>query len=315
MSQNKVKVNFKPCTCPLGFQQIHKATNFSCDCECHQAIQPFTTVCNQTTESFFREGTDFWIQYVNYSDHPGYITYPNCPFDYCHPSQPGVWINLNLPNGTDGQCAPHRTGLLCGMCMPDYSISAGSSHCMACSKWYLLYSVFLTIGIAAFGIALVVVILVFNITVAVGAINGITLYANVVAANSSIFLPFSKPHPFTLFIAWLNLSIGFDMCFYRNMDSYIKTWLLLAFPAYVIVLVITIILFGKFSSRFANLIGKRNPVATLATLLLLSYTKLLQTSIRILSFAVLTYPDGSWELVWLPDASVKYFWGKHFPFL
>ena len=30
-----------------------------------------------------------------------------------------------------------------------------------------------------------------------------------------------------------------------------------------------------------------------------------------LSFAVLDYPDGSQETVWLPDGNVKYFQGKH----
>ena len=56
-----------------------------------------------------------------------------------------------------------------------------------------------------------------------------------------------------------------------------------------------------------------NPAATLATLIIFSYTKLLQMVIKIFSFAVLKYPDGSQEVVWLPDASVKYCRGKHFP--
>ena len=31
-----------------------------------------------------------------------------------------------------------------------------------------------------------------------------------------------------------------------------------------------------------------------------------------MSFGIITYPDGSHETVWLPDASVKYLKGKHF---
>ena len=34
-------------------------------------------------------------------------------------------------------------------------------------------------------------------------------------------------------------------------------------------------------------------------------------TITALSFAVLEYPDGSRETVWLPDGNVKYFQGKH----
>ena len=51
----------------------------------------------------------------------------------------------------------------------------------------------------------------------------------------------------------------------------------------------------------------------MATLILLSYAKLLQITIDVISFAVLKYPDGSREVVWLPDASVKYLSGKHVP--
>ena len=52
-------------------------------------------------------------------------------------------------------------------------------------------------------------------------------------------------------------------------------------------------------------------MATSATLVLLSYTKLLHTIILSFSIAALKYPDNSIQLVWLPDATVKYFSGKY----
>ena len=63
--------------------------------------------------------------------------------------------------------------------------------------------------------------------------------------------------------------------------------------------------------RFSGLIGKRGPIATLATLIFLSYAKLLSVTITALSFAVLDYPDGSRETVWLSDGNVPYLRGKH----
>ena len=60
------------------------------------------------------------------------------------------------------------------------------------------------------------------------------------------------------------------------------------------------------SSRFSNLIGKRDPVATLATLMLLSYTRLLQTVITSISFGKLRYPNGTEELLWLPQPSISF---------
>ena len=68
---------------------------------------------------------------------------------------------------------------------------------------------------------------------------------------------------------------------------------------------------SSYFTRFARLIGKRDPAATLATLILLSYAKLLSTTITTLSFAVLDYPDGSQKTVWFPDGNVMYFQGKH----
>ena len=56
-------------------------------------------------------------------------------------------------------------------------------------------------------------------------------------------------------------------------------------------------------------------MAVLATLILISYAKLLQVCFQSLSVGILVYPDGTSDKVWLPDATVKYryFSGKHTP--
>ena len=92
---------------------------------------------------------------------------------------------------------------------------------------------------------------------------------------------------------------------------YWKTLLQLVFPAYVIFLVVMVILISEHSTKFAHLIGRKNPVATLDTLILLSYSKLIQTIIAVLSFTILEYPNGTKKVVWLPDANVSYLHGKH----
>lgn len=155
------------------------------------------------------------------------------------------------------------------------------------------------------------ILFVLNLTVAVGTLNGIIFYANIVAANSKILLPFSEPNFVTVFIAWLNMEFGLDACFFEGMDVYWKTWLQIAFPAYVIFLVVTIIVISEHSLKFAHLIGKRNPMAILTTLIFLSYAKFLHATIAALSSATLNYPDGSHPIMWLPDATVHYLSGKH----
>ena len=191
------------------------------------------------------------------------------------------------------------------------TLSLGSSHCLSCHNHWpaVLVVIFLAAIIA--GLLLVTALLALNMTVAVGLINGFIFYANIVAANSAVFFPSSEPSFPTVFVAWLNLDIGIDVCFYDGLDAYTKTWLQLFFPIYIISLVIIVIIVSEYSRRFAGLIGKRDPLATLATLILLSYAKLLSVTITALSFAILEYPNGSQETVWLPDGNVPYFQGKH----
>lgn len=134
---------------------------------------------------------------------------------------------------------------------------------------------------------------VLNLTIAVGTLNGIILYAHIVTANSNILFPFSKPNFATVIVTWLNMEFGVDACFFEGVDAYWKLWLQLAFPSYVISLVVVVIIVSEHSMRFVQLIGKRNPMAVLTTLILLSYAKLLHTIIAALSFATLEYRNGS----------------------
>ena len=306
LSVERLYIKFTECSCPVGFQPLDSDTR--CECACDSKLSRYITDCNSTTEIIVRANTNAWITHTNDSDSPGYIIHSNCPFDYCHPPTESVSMNLNIPNGADTQCAYNRSGILCGGCQENLSLSLGSSRCLPChSHWPAVLVVILLAAIIA-GILLVTALLALNMTVAVGLINGFIFYANIVAANSTVFFPSSKPSFPSVFVAWLNLEIGIDVCFFDGLDAYTKTWLQLAFPVYVISLVIVVIIVSEYSPRFAGLIGKRDPIATLATLILLSYAKLLSVTITALSFAVLDYPDGS---RWLPDGNVPYFQGKH----
>ena len=102
------------------------------------------------------------------------------------------------------------------------------------------------------------------------------------------------------------MDLGIETCFYDGMTIYAFTWLQFLFPFYVWFLVALIILLSRFSDRVANSLGS-NPVATLATLLLLSYSKILRSVIAVFTVAQLEYPDGTYKHVWLYDGSVPYF--------
>ena len=141
--------------------------------------------------------------------------------------------------------------------------------------------------------------------------SGLLFYANIVGVNHTIFLPVESTNPLSVFIAWLNLDFGIEACFYNGMDAYGKTWLQFVFPVYIWMLVGLVILVSNYSPRFAKLLGN-NPVPVLATLILLSYTKILRTLIAVLYVTYLEYPTYN-RRVWLYDGNIDYLSGKHIP--
>ena len=315
LSIGRLFVHFLPCTCPIGFQpkSTIAAMETRCTCDCDPKLCKYITECDEVNETLAREGT-FWIAYLNASANSSdfeYLIHAHCPLNYCHPPTTKVYINLNAEHGSDEQCAYNRSGTLCGNCKHGFSISLGSSHCIQCLIHWPTICLIIVLAALLAGIVLVGLLLALNLTVAMGTINGTIFYANIVNANSSTLLPFTEANYVTIFIAWINLELGIDTCFFEGMDMYWKTLLQLVFPMYVIFLVVMVIVISEYSPNFARLIGRKNPVATLDTLILFSYSKLLHTIIGALSFTILEYPDGSHEVVWFPDANIKYAKGKH----
>ena len=288
-------------TCPPGFKISESAR--SCICEPRLAQYIGKHQCNiihglgLITRNL---GQHVWVGYDSQTH--GLVLHPNCPFQYC------VNDTVVFPlNNTDVQCAFNRSGLLCGRCKKGYSLVLGTSQCKMCTNSHLL----LLIPFALMGVALVFLLLVCKLTVATGTLSGLVFYANIIGANHAIFLPEKSTNVFTVFIAWLNLDFSIETCFYNGMDAYSKTWLQFVFPVYIWVLVGLMIIFSHYSHRFANLLGN-NPVSALATLILLSYTKILRTLIAVIYVTYLQYPTYN-RGVWLYDANVDYFSGKHIP--
>ena len=255
LSTSHVTIEFIECTCPVGFEPLSNSqSSTKCECVCDSALSPYIIECNITTSSVLRKDTNSWITYINDTDPPEYVIYQNCPFDYCQPQTQSVTINFNLPNGADSQCAYDRTGVLCGACKEDLSLSLASSRCVPChTHWPAV----ILLAAAIAGILLVTALLALNMTVSVGLINGFIFYANIVSAGSAIFFPSSEPSFPSVFVAWLNLDIGIDVCFIDGLDAYAKVWLQLAFPLYIISLVVMVIVVSEYSPRFAGLIGKK----------------------------------------------------------
>ena len=288
-----IEVTIEPC--PNGYPLENDI------CVCRFELNSDSITCDNNTLIITRTG-DMWIGYEN--DSNCLIVYPNCPFDYCNNSN--ISFTLNYHNK---QCLHGRSGILCGQCSKNLSLMLGSNQCGNCTNDHIA----LIIPFALAGIALVAFIIILNLTVSVGTINGLIFYANVVKIYEHIFFP-NGPIPFlSWFISWVNLDLGISTCFYHSMDSCSKAWLQFVFPAYIWLILLVIIILLRYSSKIVRLVG-RQIIPVIATMILLSYTKLIRTVVQALYFVEIPCIDNKNTdslLRWYFDANVPYLKGCH----
>ena len=296
-----IPVSFKEC--PTGFQYSPESKS----CACLQPLLKYVLniSCDINTQTVQRTAS-IWIDAFYTTNHTQILAvHQHCPFDYCKPSKHS--LDLDFP---DQQCAHNRSGILCGGCKEGLSLTLGSPKCRKCSYNFLS----LLIVFAVAGTAVVAVLTSLNLTVSVGTINGLILYANIIRAIHPVFFP--TTNVLSVFIAWINLDIGLNSCFYDGMDFYALTWLQFLFPVYIWLIVAIIIITSHYSTTAAKLVS-RDAVKVLATLFLLSYAKLLRTFITVLSFTYITYEGANGVFdrtaVWVYDGNVRFMQGKHIP--
>ena len=306
-TSNSLSVHINLLECPPGF--VRTIGNCTCD-NTLLVITGYEDLCNIDT-GLIRSPINDWIKPLLNSNqsYMGFMWYQNCPSSLCNKSN-DIWLNFSS-SIVDDQCHENCTGIVCGACKQNYSLNLNTLKCVMCND--NKYSGLIVVFIFA-GIALIATLTLLHMTVASGIINGLILYANLVKICWSLFFPPEKVEVnlLTIFIAWMNLDLGISTCFYNGLDSYSYIWLQFIFPFYLWFLTGAIIIASKFSTRVMKLLGS-NPVAVLATIILMSYTKLLLTSQGVLSYVTITYWNGNRENRWRLDPNIHYFKGKHFP--
>ena len=293
--KTNISVNIKILDCPPGFELLPNFGHCGCSSELLSALS--TTQCNASSQTISKRG-NVWMGYN--IDKQCIIAHKNCPFDYCLLSL--VAFNITNP---DVQCSLNRSGILCGECANGLSLLLGSNKCGSCSNSYFA----LLIVFAVAGIALVVFMLLLNFTVSLGMINGLIFFANIIKLNEAIFFPSGPILILSQFISWLNLDLGIETCFYNGMDSYTKVWLQFAFPLYIWVIIIVIIFLAE-NTKLGRVIG-HNTVPVLATLILLSYMKILSAVTLALSFTKYKCGQSVIHYSWYMDPNVEYLSIKH----
>ena len=302
--------------CPWGFRLT---THPPYMCVCDDLFTDFNISCSIGTQTLTLPGGHFyWLGCSTYQYESTNDTKPECRgsslavrclLGYCKAATISV-----SPESLDQQCSDGREGVLCGCCKSNYSLALGTSKCLPNCPSYLFYIV--SVVCATSGILLILFLIVCNFTISEGTINGLFFYAHIVNKNSDSFFPgsagTSNANIFRLIIAWLNLDLGFEVCFYKSMTQYQKTWLQFGFLCYVWILELFIIILSRKYIFFTRIFG-RNVVKVLATLFLICYAKTLNIAISTLEFASIRHSDGQTFNVWLFDGNLGYLSGKHIP--
>ncbi len=291
--------------CQDGFQL---ATN---RCVCDSRIQTYNTTCNVNNGEITKTLKNPWIgaSYQNSSDSnstfQGLILYHNCPFNYCRiPVKNINEVALKLSD-PDVQCSKNRGGLLCGACKGNTSLKLHSLKCDDCSD----NSAFaVIIPMFALGILFIAFLSLVQFTVSSGTVHGLLFYANIISANTLMLgtHAFDGVKFFDVFIAWVNLDFGFNVCFHDGLNQLGYISWQFVFPLYLCAIVLTISIICHYSIKASCFFAKiHDPVAVLETVLLFSYCKFIRNVIDILSPAHLEYPDNTCT-VWLRDGTVPF---------
>ena len=148
---------------------------------------------------------------------------------------------------------------------------------------------------------------IFHLTVTNGTITSFIFYFNIISINYMIIFPGCQSIicPIIMFI---NLDFCTQTCFYNGMDDYAIAWLVLAFPTYLIVIALFLIVMSRYSRTVQRVTAKK-ALPLLATIFLLSYTKILRNVCRVLfQYSTFTHlPTNHVNIVWLISTNTPLF--------
>ena len=179
----------------------------------------------------------------------------------------------------------------------------GTTECRKCQN----YSLVTIIAYLAVGVFIVISLSLLKMTVDKGTINGVIFYANIIYINRNLF--YSEDIYGPRVINMLNLDPPVGTCLYEGMTTLIKNVLEFLFPLYLWLLTGALVLLIKKFPSVSRVL--HSPPQLLATLIYLSYSKLLQAiSFIVTPVTVSVIRSGEKGVTtyagWYYDANIRY---------
>ena len=279
--------------CPMGFI-LNEG-----ECVCNSFITDIspTTICNITTNTISISSGQ-WLGHI-LSDNKSDLGFASvCPPGNCKTDT--VLVNVTDPLSI---CESSKTGVLCGQCQHNMSVVFGSTECRPCSDLGLITIV----GYALSGLLLVTIMLALPLTISEGPLAGIIIAMNITSVSTIDYLDNNNWFVYTarVFVSLMNLNLGFPMCLYNGMTPTVKTGIQFIYPVYLWILVIGFIIFSQYSTQVSNKTASYS-VQVLASLIHLSFSKVLITCIDIIAYVPVRTGQDETVIVWYGDGNVNY---------
>ena len=309
--------------CPKGFT-LHKLTG---TCECSQifsVLQETKCVIEERKIVLSSRYTNAWVGVMERDKRIAISK--TCPVTYCTrvPHKRVIQFRedevlvLVIHRKKIPICSNNRVGILCGQCNKtgNYSMVFGSTECKKCSNLWLITVLIYMLA----GPLLIYLLYTLKLTLTAGTLNGIIFYAH--AANAGLLQSMAQLYYgentviikiyqiCSVVLLFLNLNLGFPLCFYNGMNQLWKTGLSLIFPLYLLTIVVFIIVISRYSTWLSNRTS-HSSVQVLVTVVHLSFSKLLILLIDVFTPATIHTEDRNYR-VWYWDGSVEYMGHSHY---
>ncbi len=293
-SISQLVFNISFAACPSGFYWNQTQNN----CTCLDGLGRYRVTC--TPEGGLIVPLNTWVGTDDYETAQVVM----CSFDFC--SRRIIDISTT-PLAEQCNENYNRAGPGCGGCVDGYSLALGSNRCRRCSNAYIM----LLLTFAFLGVLLMTVMLLLRISIAGGLLNGVLYFSNIVSLYSPLFSQY-----FIFIFFWFSLKLGLESCFFDGMKPIHVAALNFVFPLYLYLLVFVIVMIARQSTKFSDFLfrTKASPAKLFATILVMTYSSLLESCIQILSYTTLhniTVNGTETSNRWRIDPSQRYFHGGH----
>ena len=293
IGRNRARVEVKTTFCPPGFALGSSDGSSRLSCLCSEFIDTrLESTCNLTDHTIARP-TNYW---VGTKTTGSYITQfvSTCPISYCREDVTDIDLRLS-----DQLCMEGRTGTLCGACRQSLSSVFGTAECQKCSNAWLATLILF----ALIGALMVISGFLLDLTITHGLINGLFFYSNIVMVNANIFFQGNQRGFLFWFLSWVNLDVGFPLCFYDGMTESAKAGLQYVFPTYIILMIAVIIIVSQRSLRMQRIISQLDGIHVLVSMFYISFLKLFRTVIDTSTFVTIVTQSEEDKIVWLFDGT------------